>query len=185
VSLNLIDGEVYLIQHYVIKFVSDLLQVHGFIWVIRSGINWFFLPFLWNIFVRKLCMTALIFISNGSMYKKNFLNGQNWYDCSRETHKSCIDHLWSDRFSSFKRSNFIKLSRQCDYSSKFSLNSTYIRQILWHLNQVVLNCCINDSSWHWQSINDKIVLPLSIKNIRKDVIEKYDLCLTGEVSQEY
>lgn len=37
-----------------------------------------------------------------------------------------------------------------------------------------------DSSWHWQSINDKIVLPLSSKNIRKDVIEKYDLCLTGE-----
>jgi len=29
VSLNLIHGEVYLIQYYVIKFVSDLWQVNG------------------------------------------------------------------------------------------------------------------------------------------------------------
>ena len=28
-------GEVYLIQHYVIKFVSDLRQVRGFLRVIR------------------------------------------------------------------------------------------------------------------------------------------------------
>jgi hypothetical protein len=27
--------EVYLIQHYVIKFVSDLRQVNGFLWVLR------------------------------------------------------------------------------------------------------------------------------------------------------
>jgi len=31
-SLNPIHGEVYLIQHYVIKFVSDLRQVGGFLW---------------------------------------------------------------------------------------------------------------------------------------------------------
>jgi hypothetical protein len=31
VSSNLIHGEVYLIQHYVIKFVSDLRQVGGFL----------------------------------------------------------------------------------------------------------------------------------------------------------
>ena len=30
VSLNPVYGEVYLIQHYVIKFVSDLQQVSGF-----------------------------------------------------------------------------------------------------------------------------------------------------------
>ena len=30
-SLNLVHGEVYLIQHYVIKFVSDLRQVSGFL----------------------------------------------------------------------------------------------------------------------------------------------------------
>jgi hypothetical protein len=27
-------GDVYLIQHYVIKFVSDLRQVSGFLWVL-------------------------------------------------------------------------------------------------------------------------------------------------------
>jgi hypothetical protein len=35
VSLNPIHGEVYSIQHYVIKFVSDVLQVCGFLWVLR------------------------------------------------------------------------------------------------------------------------------------------------------
>ena len=35
VSLNPIYGEVYSIQHYVIKFVSDLQQVGGFLWVLR------------------------------------------------------------------------------------------------------------------------------------------------------
>jgi len=33
VSSNPVHGEVYLIQHYVIKFVSDLRQVSGFLWV--------------------------------------------------------------------------------------------------------------------------------------------------------
>ena len=31
-SLNPIHGEVYSIQHYVIKFISDLRQVGGFLW---------------------------------------------------------------------------------------------------------------------------------------------------------
>ena len=35
VSLNPTDGEVYLIQHYVIKFVSDLCQASGFFRVLR------------------------------------------------------------------------------------------------------------------------------------------------------
>ena len=30
-----LHGKVYSIQHYVIKFVRDLLQVHGFLWVLR------------------------------------------------------------------------------------------------------------------------------------------------------
>ena len=34
VSLNPAHGEVYLIQHYVIKFVSELRQVGGFLQVI-------------------------------------------------------------------------------------------------------------------------------------------------------
>ena len=35
VSLNPTHGEVYSIQHYVIKFVSALRQVVGFLWVFR------------------------------------------------------------------------------------------------------------------------------------------------------
>jgi hypothetical protein len=35
VSSNLDQSEVYLIQHYVIKFVSDLRQVGGFLRVLR------------------------------------------------------------------------------------------------------------------------------------------------------
>ena len=35
VSLNPVHCKVYLIQHYVIKFVSDLRQVSGFFWVLR------------------------------------------------------------------------------------------------------------------------------------------------------
>jgi hypothetical protein len=34
VSSNLIHGEVYSIQHFVIKLVSDLRQVGGFLWVL-------------------------------------------------------------------------------------------------------------------------------------------------------
>ena len=34
VSSNPIHGEVYSIQRYVIKFVSDLRQVSGFLWVL-------------------------------------------------------------------------------------------------------------------------------------------------------
>ena len=35
VNSNPTHGEVYSIQHYVIKFVSDLRQVGGFLWVLR------------------------------------------------------------------------------------------------------------------------------------------------------
>ena len=35
VSLNPADGEVYWIQLYVIKFVTDLRQVSGFLWVLQ------------------------------------------------------------------------------------------------------------------------------------------------------
>jgi hypothetical protein len=34
VSSDPTHGKVYLIQHYVMKFVSDLLQVDGFLWVL-------------------------------------------------------------------------------------------------------------------------------------------------------
>ena len=35
VSLNPANGEVYLIQHYMIKFVSDMRHVSGFLQVLR------------------------------------------------------------------------------------------------------------------------------------------------------
>jgi hypothetical protein len=35
VSLNPAHGEMYSIHHYVIKFVSDLLQVSGLLWVLQ------------------------------------------------------------------------------------------------------------------------------------------------------
>jgi len=35
VSSTSVHGEVFSIQHYVIKFVSDLTQVSGFLWVLR------------------------------------------------------------------------------------------------------------------------------------------------------
>jgi hypothetical protein len=35
VSSNPVHGEVHLIQHYVIKVVSDLRHVSGFLWVLR------------------------------------------------------------------------------------------------------------------------------------------------------
>jgi hypothetical protein len=35
VSSNPAPGEVYSIQHYVIKFASDLRQVSGFLWALR------------------------------------------------------------------------------------------------------------------------------------------------------
>ena len=43
VSSNSVQGEVYLIQHYVIKFVSDLWQAGGFLRVLR------FPRYSWNI----------------------------------------------------------------------------------------------------------------------------------------
>jgi hypothetical protein len=35
VSSNPVHAEVYSIQHYVIKFVSDLWQISGFLWVLQ------------------------------------------------------------------------------------------------------------------------------------------------------
>ena len=51
VSLNTALGEVYSIQHYVIKFVSDLRQVSGFIRVLRfpPAINLTAWRYSWNI----------------------------------------------------------------------------------------------------------------------------------------
>ncbi|XP_076436268.1 endoplasmic reticulum transmembrane helix translocase-like [Babylonia areolata] len=37
-----------------------------------------------------------------------------------------------------------------------------------------------DADWHWQSIDDSIIEPLELSKLRKAIIPKYDLCLTGE-----
>ena len=61
----IIRGEVYSIKHYVIKFVSDLRQVCGFLWVLQfrhKSSNW-------NIFeigVKHLT-------SNGQMMDQTFV----------------------------------------------------------------------------------------------------------------
>jgi hypothetical protein len=34
VSSNPADGDVYSVQHYVIKFIRDLRQIGGFLWVL-------------------------------------------------------------------------------------------------------------------------------------------------------
>ncbi|PVD22376.1 hypothetical protein C0Q70_18186 [Pomacea canaliculata] len=37
-----------------------------------------------------------------------------------------------------------------------------------------------DAEWHWQSIDDTVILPLEPRNFRKEFLPAYDLCLTGE-----
>jgi hypothetical protein len=36
ITTKVVHGKVYLIQHYVIKFVGDLRQVGGFLWLLQS-----------------------------------------------------------------------------------------------------------------------------------------------------
>ena len=38
-----------------------------------------------------------------------------------------------------------------------------------------------DPEWHWRSIDDTVTEPLNAPKLRKVIIPKYDLCLTGEV----
>ena len=54
VSLNPAHGEAYSKQLYVIKFVSDLLQISGFIWVLRSP--------------PPIILTVLLYLEQYTMY---------------------------------------------------------------------------------------------------------------------
>ncbi|XP_013409364.1 manganese-transporting ATPase 13A1 [Lingula anatina] len=49
-------------------------------------------------------------------------------------------------------------------------------------NATVISTAPNDkdSSWHWQSIDDTILLPIVQNSSFKTFTEKYDMCLTGE-----
>ncbi|XP_071948299.1 endoplasmic reticulum transmembrane helix translocase-like [Antedon mediterranea] len=38
----------------------------------------------------------------------------------------------------------------------------------------------NDNEWHWESIDETVILPIIPQGGRKELIDKYDLCLTGE-----
>ncbi|XP_064615938.1 endoplasmic reticulum transmembrane helix translocase-like [Liolophura sinensis] len=38
----------------------------------------------------------------------------------------------------------------------------------------------SDSAWHWQSIDDRIIVPAQPEDFKKDLLLAYDLCLTGE-----
>jgi hypothetical protein len=77
VSYNAAHDEVYSIQHYVIKFVSDLWQVGGFLWVL-----WFLPPIKLTVMIHNtteillkvvlntitLTLTSSIFISLSSFF---------------------------------------------------------------------------------------------------------------------
>jgi hypothetical protein len=69
VSLNPVHGEVYLIQLYVIKFVSDLRQVDGFLWVL-----WFPPPIKHQNIAEMLWKVALNTISQANQSKNVLLN---------------------------------------------------------------------------------------------------------------
>ena len=42
-----------------------------------------------------------------------------------------------------------------------------------------------DQAWHWQSIDDAVSLPAVPNGGHRDFTKKFDLCLTGEVSQKH
>ena len=64
VSLNHVHGEVYSIQHYGIKFVSDLRQVDGFLWVLHHYIA---------VILLKVALNTI----NQSKSKVNMVNLKN------------------------------------------------------------------------------------------------------------
>jgi hypothetical protein len=65
VSSNLVDDEVYSIQHYVIKIVSDLQQVGCFLWVLR------FPPPIKQITWTRFELTTVVVIGTDSTYTVN------------------------------------------------------------------------------------------------------------------
>jgi hypothetical protein len=62
-SSNSVHGEVYAIQHYVIKYVSDLWQIVGFLWVLRFPppikLNQFLIFFFFSFYCRLLCFREI------------------------------------------------------------------------------------------------------------------------------
>jgi hypothetical protein len=71
VNSNSIHGEVYLIQHYVIKFVSDLRQVGGFLCILwfPPDLTWFVMNKLDYNFTFRANSNEITFIVNLSIKK--------------------------------------------------------------------------------------------------------------------
>jgi hypothetical protein len=67
VSSNPVHGEVYSIQHYVIKFVSDLWQVSGFLQVTYDVMYIFKLQVL----LMSLCNKTITILSGLILANKN------------------------------------------------------------------------------------------------------------------
>ena len=67
VSYNRVHGEVYSIQHYMIKFVSDLWQVGGFLRVLR------FPPIITEILLKLALNTITLIIFHISMQLKKYI----------------------------------------------------------------------------------------------------------------
>jgi hypothetical protein len=90
VSSNPVHDEVYSIQHYVIKFVSDLRQVGGFLWVLRFPPPTRLTATIYNRNIvesgvkhHKPNQTIYViksWISYGDEHGKNVINVQMWYD---------------------------------------------------------------------------------------------------------
>lgn len=59
------------------------------------------------------------------------------------------------------------------------------RKILWSFYAfcICLPLILADA-WHWQSIDDAVIMPAVPNGGHKDFIKNYDLCLTGEVSTD-
>ena len=54
------------------------------------------------------------------------------------------------------------------------------KNILW----ILLFTVDLADTWHWQSIDDAVIMPAVPNGGHKDFIKNYDLCLTGEVSSD-
>ena len=76
VSSNPTHGEVYSMQHYVIKFVNDLRQVGGFLWVL-----WFPPPIKLTATISKVVVSTIaltIITSKGTYGRESFIGQFNF-----------------------------------------------------------------------------------------------------------
>jgi hypothetical protein len=108
VSSNQVHGEVYSIQHYVIKFVSDLWQVSGYLWVLQfspsikltdnwniveSGRSLIGIP-NWNSHLSHeiiwTCSILVVGISQNTDYNIFHLLWNRWWSCNILTRKPQI-----------------------------------------------------------------------------------------------